>query len=105
MERRIIGCAFAVANTFGTGVLEKVYENALALEPREAGMAVEQQCAVSVMYRGTVIGMYAVDLLVERTVIVELKSTKSVGDAHCAQCINYLKATGAPLYLLISFGN
>lgn len=102
--RRIIGCAYTVANALGTGFLEKIYENALALEMRAAGLAVEQQHALSVWYRDTVIGSHTADLLVEGRVLVELKAAKSIDDVHCAQCIHYLKATGLPVCLLLNFG-
>ncbi|HOX36387.1 MAG TPA: GxxExxY protein [Candidatus Brocadiia bacterium] len=99
----IIGCAFRVHNALGYGFLEKVYENALAHEIRKAGRIVEQQKAVQVSYDAVVVGDYVADLLVEGTVLVELKSAKALDDAHIAQCLNYLKATGLPICLLINF--
>jgi len=101
----IIGCAYAVANTLGSGFLEKVYENALALELRAAGLLVEQQKAIEVRYRNTVVGEYIADLLVENRVLVELKAVKELDDIHLAQCLNYLKATGLKVCLLINFGS
>ena len=88
----------------GAGFLEKVYENALAHELRKSGLGVAQQHGIVVHYDGVVVGEYAVDLLVERTVIVELKAIKALDSAHAAQCLNYLKATGLRLCLLINFG-
>ncbi len=104
VSERIIGCAFAVANTLGSGFVEKVYENALALELRDAGLAVEQQRSAVVKYKGTTVGEYVADLPVEGSVIVELKAVKGLDDIHRAQCLNYLKATGLRLCLLINFG-
>jgi len=104
ISERIIGCAFTVANTLGRGFLEKVYENALALELRAAGLAVEQQRGITVFYQGTVVGEYFADLLVENSVIVELKTVRALDRAHRAQCINYLRATGMELCLMINFG-
>ena len=104
ISERIIGCAFTVANTLGRGFLEKVYENALALELRAAGLAVEQQRGITVFYQGTVVGEYFADLLVEKSVIVELKTVRALDRAHRAQCINYLRATGMELCLMINFG-
>jgi GxxExxY protein len=104
LSERIIGCAFRVINTLGAGFLEKVYENALAHELRKAGLAVTQQSGIVVCYDGVVVGQYAVDLLVEGTVMVELKAVKALDGAHDAQCINYLKATSLPLCLLLNFG-
>jgi hypothetical protein len=88
LSERIIGCAFRVMNTLGAGFLEQPYENALARELRKSGLAVAQQ----------------VDLLIEETVMVELKLVKALDDVHAAQCINYLTATGLQLCLLLNFG-
>ena len=104
ISERIIGCAFTVANTLGCGFLEKVYENALALELRGAGLAVEQQRGITVTYKGALVGEYFVDLLVEDTVLIELKTVRALDRAHRAQCINYLRATEKTLCLLINFG-
>jgi GxxExxY protein len=92
-----------VLNTLGTGFLEKVYENALAHEMREAGLSVAQQKGITVYYNGIVVGEYVADLMVDETVIVELKASKALDPAHTAQCINYLKATGLHLCLLLNF--
>jgi GxxExxY protein len=105
LSERIIGCAMTVSNALGTGFLEKVYENALAHELRKAGLAVVQQRGIVVIYDGIIVGEYAVDLLVEESVIVELKATKAVADIHRGQCINYLRGTGLHLCLLLNFGN
>jgi GxxExxY protein len=104
VSERIIGCAFQVLNTLGPGFLEKVYGNALAHELGKCGLAVVQQQGIEVHYDGIVVGQYAVDLLIEGTVLVELKATKALDDAHAAQCIHYLKATGIRLCLLLNFG-
>jgi GxxExxY protein len=101
----VIGRSFAVLNTLGAGFLEKVYENALARELRKAGMNVYQQRAVDVMYDGVVVGSYFADILVENAVVVELKVVKALDPAHTAQGLNYLRATGLPLCLLLNFGN
>src|SRR5271165_5813769 len=105
LTERIIGSALTVSNALGAGFLEKVYENALAHELRKAGLAVAQQRGVTVMYDGIIVGDYAVDLLVQETVIVELKAIKAVADIHRAQCINTLPATGLQVCLLLNFGN
>jgi GxxExxY protein len=99
----IIGCAMRVHNTLGPGFLEKVYENALAHELRKAGLFVEQQCPMPVWYDGVNIGDYVADLLVERKVIVELKTARALGDEFTAICLNYLKAAGKPVCLLMNF--
>src|SRR5262249_27483346 len=90
--------------TLGSGFLEKVYENALTHEVRKSGLVVTQQSPITVLYDGVVVGDYVADLLVEESVIVELKTVKSFDDVHAAQCLNYLKATGIRVCLLINFG-
>ena len=104
ITEKIIGCAYDVANGLGSGFLEKVYENALRIELRHAGLEVAQQHPIPVMWRGEVAGDYYADLLVEGCVIVELKVVKSFDEIHMAQCLNYLKATGLHICLLINFG-
>ena len=102
---KIIGCAYTVQNTLGVGFLEKVYENALAHELRKAGFKVEQQQPVQVMYDGALVGTYDADLVVEDCVLVELKVARAFDGVHMAQCMNYLKATGHRLCILLNFGN
>jgi len=104
LSGREIGCSFTVLNTLGVGFLEKVYENALVLELRKAGFSVVQQRGVAVIYDGTVVGEYFVDLMVEELLLVELKTVKALDAVHRAQCVNYLKATGLQLCLLLNFG-
>ena len=104
LTEAIIGCSYTVANTRGSGFLEKVYENALAHELRKAGLKVLQQHPITVMYDGSVVGEYVADLLVEDSVIVELKAVKTLDDVHTAQALNYLNATGLRVCLLINFG-
>jgi GxxExxY protein len=104
LAKRVIGCALVVAGTLGVGFVEKVYENALAHELRKKGLAVAQQHGVTVSYDGVVVGTYAADLLVEGAVLVELKAVRAFDAIHQAQCLNYLKATGLHLCLLLNFG-
>jgi GxxExxY protein len=101
----IIKCAYHVSNTLGCGYLEKVYENALLHELQKAGLKTEQQKPIKVLYDGIVVGDYYADLVVEDIVIVELKVVKAIEDAHIAQCLNYLKATGLSICLLINFAH
>jgi GxxExxY protein len=104
-SERIIGCAMKVLNTLGVGFLEKVYENALAYELRKAGLVVSQQHRMVVRYEATIVGEYTADLLVEGRVLVEIKAVRVLDDVHRAQCLNYLKATGLRLCLLVNFGD
>lgn len=103
ITEKIIGCAFNVSNGLGTGFLEKVYENALVHEIRKAGLSVHQQFPIPVVYDGIIVGDYVADLLVEETILVELKVAQDLDDIHLAQCLNYLRATGYPVCLLINF--
>ena len=104
ITEKIIGCAYTVSNTLGAGFLEKVYENALALEIRSIGLNVQQQAAIQIKYKGTVVGDYLADLLVEDRIILELKAVKQLDSIHLAQTLNYLKAANMKLGLLINFG-
>jgi GxxExxY protein len=104
LTETIIGAAFHVSNTLGCGFLEKVYENALAHELRKRGIRTEQQFPIPVVYDGLVVGDYFADLLVEDTVLVELKAVRAFEAVFEAQCLNYLKGTGRPICLLMNFG-
>lgn len=104
ITERIVQAYYYVYNTLGYGFLEKVYENALAIELRKRGLNVRQQAPVRVSYDGHEVGSYFADLLVEECVIVELKAAEALADEHHAQLINYLKATEIDVGLLLNFG-
>ncbi len=101
---KIIGCAYTVISTLGCGFLEKVYENALFHEISKASLEVSRQHGIQVVYDGIVVGDFIADLLVGGRILVELKAVKNLDDIHRAQCMNYLKATGHHVCLLINFG-
>lgn len=103
ITEKIIGCLYQVSNTLGCGFLEKVYENASGIAIAKAGLRVRQQFPIQVRYDGVVVGDYFADLLVEELVLVELKTVKAFDDVHIAQCLNYLRATGLPVCLLVNF--
>jgi GxxExxY protein len=103
LSGEVIGRAFVVLNTLGAGFLEKIYENALSHELRKAGIGVEQQYGITVMYDGIVVGKYFADLMIEDSLLVEIKVAKALDATHSAQCLNYLKATGLRLCLLLNF--
>jgi GxxExxY protein len=105
ITEKIIGCCYHVASILGAGFLEKVYENALIHEIRKAGLNAVQQHPVKVLYDGIVVGDYVADIVVDDLVIVELKAVKALDNIHRAQCLNYLKATGHQVCLLVNFGN
>jgi GxxExxY protein len=104
LTERILRCAYTVSNTLGVGFLEKVYENAHAIEMRKDGLRVFQQHPVNVTYDGAIVGEFFVDELVNDMVLVELKAVTTLTDEHLAQALNYLRATGLPACLLLNFG-
>ena len=103
LTKSAIKACYAVHNELGTGFLEKVYENALSIVLDESDIGYEQQARIDVQFRGRIIGEYWADLLVEKQLILELKTCASLGNEHHAQLINYLKATGIENGLLINF--
>ncbi len=88
----------------GFGFLEKVYQNALILELNKIGLQVENEKAIRVYYEGQIVGDYSADTIVEGKVILELKAVKDLAEIHEVQLVNYLKATGIEVGLLINFG-
>ena len=105
LSNKVIKAAFTVSSSLGVGFLEKVYENSLAHELRNAGFMVDQQKAIQVAYDGAIVGDYIADILVEGNLLVEIKAVKALDEIHMAQCMNYLKATGMRLCMLLNFGN
>jgi len=101
---RIVECAIKVWKTLGYGFLEKVYENALAIELRKNGFDVQQQVPVKVHYESDIVGEYIVDIQVNGEIVVEVKTCKAVANEHRSQTLNYLKATQKPLAVLLNFG-
>jgi len=100
----ILAAFYIVYNELGYGFLEKVYENALKVELEGQGLRVEAQKSISVVYRNKVVGEYYADLLIDDKIIVELKSAETISEAHEKQLINYLRATGIEVGLLLNFG-
>jgi GxxExxY protein len=104
LTEKIIACAYRVYNKMGTGFLESVYEKCLMIELCKAGMTAETQKAIKVHYDGELVGEFAADIIVNDTVILELKAIRQLAKAHEVQLVNYLAATGKPLGLLFNFG-
>ena len=104
VSERVIGSAYEVSNSLGAGFLEAVYENALCLELEAQSIAFEKQKPVSVSYRGQKVGHYVADLVVENRLLVELKALPGITKQHEAQLMNYLRATGINVGLLLNFG-
>ncbi len=104
LSHRIIGCAMNVHRLLGPGLLENAYEECLAYELADAGLFVERQKALPLVYREIKMDAgYRVDLLVENKIILELKSVEFLNDVHIAQVLTYLKLSGCRLGLLINF--
>ena len=104
LTERIIACAMKVSNTLGVGFLEKVYENALLVELARSGLVVEQQKPIKVSYEGVIVGDFAADIIVNGSVVLELKTAKLIDEIHKAQLLNYLRATGLKVGLILNFG-
>ena len=101
---QILGCAFDVQNELGSGFLESVYEKAMVIALSDLGIKTQQQAPIDVNFRGRSVGDFYADLLVDEKVIVELKAVSGLTPQHQSQVINYLKATGIQVGLLINFG-
>ena len=101
---KIIECAYRVSNTLGAGFLEKVYDNAMAVELRAARMDFARQPSYLVRYREEVIGEYVPDFVIADSVVLEIKALEMLTRAHQAQCMNDLRVTGLSLGLLLNFG-
>jgi GxxExxY protein len=104
LTEAIIGCAMKVSNTPGVGFLEKVYENTLVVEIRKSSLVAEQQRCIAVTYEGITVGSYIADIVVDGRVIIEVKAARAIDEIHQAQLLNYLKATGVKICLILNFG-
>ncbi len=105
LTERIIGCAIEVHRQLGPGLLEATYESALSMELEAAGLKYQRQLLFPVVYKGRTIGEYRLDLLVEDTVIVEIKSVERFDPVFEAQVLTYLKVAGKKIGLLINFNS
>jgi len=103
LTESVIGAAYEVSNTLGAGFLEKLYERALKNELDLRGISVQSQAVYPVTYKGLVIGEYTPDLVVENSLIVELKCVDRFAPTQLALCLSYLHASGLTLALLLNF--
>ena len=99
----ILGAAMEVLNVLGHGLLEKPYENALAVELRLRGIPFEQQPQFDVMYKNVPVGLFVPDLIVQGRIIVDTKTIDRIGDHERGQMLNYLALTGLRVGLTINF--
>ena len=104
LSQQIIGAFYDVYNTLGYGFLEKVYENAFLYELKIIGLNANPQVPIEVFYKGIRVGQYYADLVIEDKIIIELKATETLCEAHEFQLLNYLKATNMEVGLLFNFG-
>jgi GxxExxY protein len=104
LTEKIIGSAFKVYNTLGSGFLESVYKKALLIELKVSGLQASEEQPVNVFYRAQAVGLFFADIIVNSKVIVELKAVETLNKVHEIQLVNYLKATGISIGLLINFG-
>ncbi|MGA2323674.1 MAG: GxxExxY protein [Sedimentisphaerales bacterium] len=104
LSKKIIAAVFAVHKELGHGFLEKVYRNALAIELGQSGLNCAVEVPLKVSYRGRLVGEYYADIIVDNKIIIEAKAVNKLNSAHEVQLVNYLKATGKQIGLLINFG-
>lgn len=105
LTEKILKACFDVSNELGCGFLESVYQKALLIALAEVGLKAQSQYPLKVLFRGQTVGEFFPDIIVEDTVLLELKAVKSLMPEHLAQVMNYLKATGIEVGFLINFGN
>jgi len=103
LSYKIIELALEVQNELGCGFLEKVYENAMMTLFERERIPAKQQAPVDVYFQGKVIGQYFADIVVDNKLILELKTVEVIADVHKAQVLNYLRATGLKLGLILNF--
>ena len=104
ITEKIIGSFYVVYNHLGYGFLERVYENALAIELKKSGLQIEQQTPIHVYYQQEIVGKYYADIIVNEIIVLELKAVRKIQKEHEAQLLNYLKATSCEVGLLLNFG-
>lgn len=104
ITEKIIAAAYQVYNKMSFGFLESVYEKCLLIELNKVGLNAESQKPIIVKYENEIVGEFKADIVVEDTVIIELKSVRQIAQAHEVQLVNYLVATGKPIGLVLNFG-
>ncbi|PCJ84121.1 MAG: GxxExxY protein [Thiotrichaceae bacterium] len=104
LSERILRCAQNISHGLGAGFLEKVYENALCIELTQAGILFQRQQPFAISYKGEGVGNYIADIVVDGRLLTELKALSGFSEVHDAQVMNYLKASGLTVGLLLNFG-
>ena len=103
LTESVLNAVFEVSNTLGSGLLEKLYQRALLRELRLRGIRVSAEASFAVTYKGQSVGEYFADLLVENELVVELKCVERLANEHTTQCLNYLRASGRTICILVNF--
>ena len=104
LTEKIIRCAYKVYNKMGFGFLESVYEKCMMIELRKINLDAESQKPITVFYDNEIVGEFVADIIVNDTIILELKSVRRIIEADEVQLVNYLVATGRPIGLILNFG-
>ena len=104
LSYKVIGLAMEVHRKLGYGFLEKVYENSLMVLFERDKVPAIQQAPINVRFEGEIVGNYVADILVDDKIILELKCVETIANVHRAQVLNYLKATGKKLSIILNFG-
>ena len=104
LTQKIVAAAYSVYYRMGFGFLESVYEKCLLIELEKNALRAESQKPIIVKYENEIVGEFKADILVEDTIILELKSVRNITQAHEVQLVNYLVATGKPVGLILNFG-
>jgi GxxExxY protein len=104
LSEKVIAAAYRVHNELGYGFMEKAYKNAMPIELGEAGVRCSCEVPLKVLYHGKVVGDYCADMVVEDKIVVEAQAVSKLDSIHEVQLVNYLKATGLNVGLLINFG-
>ena len=105
ITKKIIKCFYNIYDELGSGFLESVYEKALMIELEEIGLKADSQKSLNVYFKDQLVGEFKTDIIVEEKVIIEIKAVTKIMPQHEAQLINYLKATGVKVGLLVNFGD
>lgn len=105
ITQKVIGCAMTVHNTLGAGFMETIYQRALSIEMKFAGISFEEEKQIPIYYRNEVVGYRRVDFLIDNTITLEIKAVSEIEPKHLIQGKNYLEAFNLPIGLLINFGS
>lgn len=105
ITQKVIGCAMTVHNTLGAGFMEAIYQRALSIEMKLAGISFDEEKQIPIYYRNEIIGYRRVDFLIENNITLEIKAVSEIEPKHLVQGKNYLEAFNLPIGLLINFGS